>query len=207
MNGVEGVILRHPQMTDESNSVMMFTETRVKGAYLIEPQVLEDERGFFARTWCRHEFEAHGLNSKVAQCNISFNPKKGTLRGMHFQTKPCEETKLVRCTTGAIYDVVVDVRPESPSFRQHAGAMLTPQNRHMLYVPEGCAHGFMTLEDNTEVSYQISEFYAPDHARGYRWNDPAFGIEWPMEVQVISDRDRNYPDFKRPDFERPDFKR
>jgi len=179
---------------------MMFTEMKVKGAYLIEPQRLEDERGFFARTWCRQEFEAHGLNSRVAQCNISFNPKKGTLRGMHYQIKPYEETKLVRCTTGAIYDVVIDVRPESPSFRQHVGVMLTSGNRHMLYIPEGCAHGFITLEDNTEVSYQISEFYAPDHARGYRWNDPAFGIEWPMEVRVISDRDRNYPDFERPDF-------
>jgi len=176
---------------------MIFTETILKGAYIIDPQELKDERGFFARTWCRQEFEAHGLNPRVAQCNISFNDKKGTLRGMHYQAKPCEEAKLVRCTMGSMYDVIVDLRPASPSFTQHVGVVLTDENHKMFYVPEGCAHGFITLEDNTEVSYQISEFYAPDHARGCRWNDPAFGIEWPMEVRVISDRDRNYPDFTR----------
>jgi dTDP-4-dehydrorhamnose 3,5-epimerase len=176
---------------------MIFTETALKGAYLIEPEEIKDERGFFARTWCRREFEAHGLNPRVAQCNISFNVKKGTLRGMHFQITPHEEAKLVRCTRGAIYDVIVDVRPNSPTITQHVGVTLSAGNRKMLYVPEGCAHGFLTLEDDTEVSYQISEFYAPDHARGYRWNDPAFRIPWPAEVLVISDRDRQYPDFTR----------
>jgi len=175
---------------------MIFTEMALKGAYLVEPEELKDERGFFARTWCRRDFESHGLNPQVAQCSISFNTKKGTLRGLHFQTQPYEEAKLVRCTRGAIYDVIVDVRPHSPTLTQHVGVILSSENRKMLYIPEGCAHGFLTLDDNTEVAYQISEFYAPDHARGYRWNDPAFNIAWPIEVRVISDRDRNYPDFK-----------
>ena len=175
---------------------MIFTEMALKGAYLVEPEELKDERGFFARTWCRREFESYGLNPQVAQCSISFNTKKGTLRGLHFQTQPYEEAKLVRCTRGAIYDVIVDVRPHSPTLTQHVGVILSSENRKMLYIPEGCAHGFLTLDDNTEVAYQITEFYAPDYARGYRWNDPAFNIAWPIEVRVISDRDRNYPDFK-----------
>ena len=174
---------------------MIFTETSLKGAFLIEPERLEDERGFFARTWCQREFEAHGLNSRLVQCNISFNKKMGTLRGMHYQVAPYEEARLVRCTQGAIYDVIIDLRPESSTFKQYIAAVLTAQNRTMLYVPEGFAHGFLTLEDNTEVFYQMSEFYAPEYARGVRWNDPAFGIQWPAEVQVISDRDQNYPDF------------
>ena len=174
---------------------MIFIETKLKGAYIIEPERLSDERGFFARTWCQKEFQIHGLNTNVVQCNISYNKKKGTLRGMHYQAKPFEEAKLIRCTMGSIYDVIVDIRSDSPSFKQYLGVFLTPGNYKMLYVPEGFAHGFLTLEDNTEVFYQMSEFYAPDHARGFRWNDPVFGIEWPANVQVISDRDRDYPDF------------
>jgi len=174
---------------------MIFTETKLKGAYIIDIERLEDQRGFFARSWCQREFEAHGLNPRLVQCSISFNARKGTLRGMHYQTKPFEEAKLVRCTRGAIYDVMADIRPDSPTFRQYIGLLLTADNRLSFYVPEGFAHGFLTLEDNTEVLYQMSEFYAPDHGRGLRWNDPAFGIEWPSDVQVISDRDRSYADF------------
>jgi dTDP-4-dehydrorhamnose 3,5-epimerase len=174
---------------------MIFIETQLKGAFIIKPERLEDERGFFARTWCQREFEAHGFNSRLVQCNISFNKKAGTLRGMHYQAAPYEEAKLVRCTQGAIYDAIIDLRPESPTFKQYTAIVLTAQNRKMLYVPEGFAHGFLTLEDHTEVFYQMSEFYAPEYARGIRWNDPAFNIQWPADVQVISDRDRNYPDF------------
>jgi len=173
---------------------MIFRETKLPGAYVVEIERREDDRGFFARSWCRREFEAHGLNPNLAQCNVSFNTKKGTMRGMHFQAEPYEEAKLVRCTLGSLYDVIVDLRQDSPSFRKHVGIILNPDNRKMLYVPEGFAHGFLTLEDNTEVHYQLSEFYAPEYARGFRWNDPAFGIEWPSEVKIISDRDRNYPD-------------
>jgi dTDP-4-dehydrorhamnose 3,5-epimerase len=176
---------------------MVFTETGLSGAYVIEVQKLEDERGFFARSWCQREFEAHGLNPGLVQCNISFNSKKGTLRGMHYQAAPYEEAKLVRCTTGAIYDVIVDVRNDSRTFGRHFGLLLTAANRLSLYVPEGFAHGFLTLEDGTEVFYQMSEFYNPDSARGFRYNDPVFAIEWPHEVRVISDRDRAYPDFVR----------
>lgn len=175
---------------------MILAETKLKGAFIVEPERLEDERGFFARTWCQREFEAHGLNTRWVQCNISFNRTRGTLRGMHYQAAPYEEAKLVRCTMGAIYDVIVDLRPESPTFKQHIAVVLTAENHKMLHVPEGFAHGFLTLEDNTEVSYQMSEFYAPGYGRGIRWNDPAFGIQWPADVQVISERDQNHPDFK-----------
>ena len=174
---------------------MIFNKTRLPGAYLIEVQQLTDERGFFARSWCQNEFEAHNLNPRLVQCNISFNLKRGTLRGMHYQAAPFEEAKLVRCTMGAIYDVIVDLRPASPTYKQHFGVTLTPEARDMLYIPEGFAHGFLTLADNTEVFYQMSEFYAPDCARGLRWNDPAFDIRWPEAVQVISERDATYPDF------------
>jgi dTDP-4-dehydrorhamnose 3,5-epimerase len=174
---------------------MIFRETDLKGAYVIELEKREDERGFFARSWCRREFESHGLNSCIAQCDISLNVKKGTLRGMHYQIQPFEEAKLVRCTRGAMYDVIVDLRRDSPSYKKHLGAVLTADSGKMLYAPEGFAHGFLTLEDYTEVHYQISEYYAPDHARGFRWNDPAFAIAWPSEIKVISDRDRNYRDF------------
>lgn len=174
---------------------MIFQETNLKNAYLIELQRREDERGFFARTWCQQEFEEHGLNSRLVQCNLSFNKKKGTLRGMHYQAAPYEEAKLVRCTCGAIYDLIVDLRPDSATFKHYFGVTLSAAARNMLYIPEGFAHGFLTLEDNTEVFYQMSEFYAPDYARGFRWNDPAFGIEWPAEVQVISEKDKSWPDY------------
>jgi len=174
---------------------MIFTKTVLKDAMIVDIEPKEDDRGFFARSWCRKEFEAHGLNPNLAQCNIAFNPKKGTLRGMHLQVKPFEETKLVRCTRGSLSDVIVDLRPDSPTYKKHLSAVLTSENRRMLYVPEGFAHGFLTLEDATEVSYQISEFYVPESQRGFRWNDPAFAIAWPAEVRFISDRDRGYPDF------------
>jgi len=172
---------------------MIFRETKLRGAFIIDIERREDDRGFFARTWCRREFEVHGLNPRLAQCSISFNARKGTLRGMHYQVKPFEEAKLVRCTKGSLCDVIVDMRRDSPSFKEHLSITLTSGNRTMLYVPEGFAHGFLTLEDGTEVHYQISEFYAPDYAKGFRWNDPAFGIAWPSAVSIIWDR--NYPDF------------
>jgi dTDP-4-dehydrorhamnose 3,5-epimerase len=173
---------------------MRFTETKVAGAYLVEPEQLADERGFFARTWCAEEFADHGLNPRLAQANISFNHRKGTLRGMHYQAEPHAEAKLVRCTRGAIFDVAVDLRPGSPTHRAWYGVELSADNRAMLYVPEGCAHGFLTLADATEVAYQMSAPFAPEAARGVRFDDPAFGIEWPGEVLVINERDRGYPD-------------
>jgi len=172
-----------------------FVETELAGAFVVEPEPLEDERGFFARTWCRREFAAHGLCVELAQCNISYNRQRGTLRGMHYQSEPYAEAKLVRCTAGAIYDVIVDLRPGSASYGRHWGVELSARNRTMLYVPRGFAHGFLTLEDDSEVFYQISEFYAPAHARGFRYDDPAFAIRWPAAVQVISERDRGYPDY------------
>lgn len=175
---------------------MIFTETPLRGAFVIEPEPLGDTRGLFARTWCRREVEAHGLETRIAQCSTSFNKKKGTLRGMHYQSPPCAETKIVRCTRGAMYDVIIDLRPDSPTLTRHFGITLTADNRKMLYVPAGFAHGFQTLEDDTEVFYQISEFYSPEHSRGVRWNDPAFGIRWPDDDRTIVERDRNYPDFR-----------
>jgi len=174
---------------------MIFTETKLKGAYIIDLERFIDERGFFARSWCQREFEEHCLNPRLVQCNISFNISKGTLRGMHYQVSPCEEAKLVRCTMGAIFDVIVDLRPESPTFKHSFADIITAENRRMLYIPEGFAHGFLTLQADTEVHYQMSGFYSPDHARGVRWDDPAFGIQWPGEVLVVSGRDRSYPDF------------
>ena len=174
---------------------MLFTPTKLKDAYIVEPKKLEDERGFFARTWCEKEFHDRGLNSNLVQCNISFNKKKGTLRGMHLQVAPYAEAKLVRCTQGAIYDVIVDLRPDSETYKQWIAAKLTPVNHKALYVPEGFAHGFQTLADNTEVFYQMSQFYAPECARGYRWNDPSFEISWPEEISVISAKDLNLPDY------------
>ena len=175
---------------------MIFTETSLAGASVIDLERNVDERGFFARSYCEREFEAAGLNPAVAQCNVSFNDAAGTLRGMHYQIPPSEEAKLVRCTAGAIHDVIVDLRPDSPTRLQWFGVDLTAENRRMLFIPEGFAHGFLTLEPNTEVFYQMSEFYAPGHARGFRWNDPAIGIEWPGEPAVISERDAEYPDFE-----------
>ena len=178
-----------------SGLLVIFTETKLAGAFIVELERLADERGFFARAWCQQEFATHRLNSQFVQCNVSFNKKKGTLRGMHYQAKPYEEVKLVRCTVGAIYDVIIDLRPDSPTFTQHVAVVLTARNYTMLYIPEGFAHGFLTLEDETEVFYQMSMAFVPTAARGVRWNDPAFNIEWPIAVQVISERDRSYADF------------
>ena len=174
--------------------VLLFKEAKLKGAYIIDLERLEDERGFFARAWCQREFRERGLNPRLVQCNVSFNLKRGTWRGMHYQT-PHEEAKLVRCTRGAIYDVIVDLRNDSPTFKEHVGVELSAENRRMLYVPEKFAHGFITLEDNTEVFYQMSEFYTAQSARGFRWDDPSFEIRLPLEVTVVSERDRQYPDF------------
>jgi dTDP-4-dehydrorhamnose 3,5-epimerase len=176
---------------------MIFTETKLKGAFFIEIERIEDGRGFFARSWCRNEFKNHGIETVFAQNNISFNNRKGTLRGMHYQASPHEEAKLVRCTAGALFDVIVDLRPDSSTYRQRISVGLTAENRRMIYIPESFAHGFLTLADNTEVSYQMSEFYAPGYGRGIRWNDPAFGFVWPADPGVISDQDLAYRDFVR----------
>ena len=174
---------------------MLFKKTAIDGVAEVQVERRTDERGFFARSWCRREFEQAGLIPDLAQCSISWNPHKYTLRGMHYQAAPYEETKLVRCTRGAIYDVVVDLRPQSPTFAQWVGVTLTAEDRNMIYIPEGCAHGFLTLEDDCEVFYQISQFYCADAARGVRWDDPSFGIMWPAQPRLISERDRTYPDF------------
>jgi dTDP-4-dehydrorhamnose 3,5-epimerase len=174
---------------------MIFAETTLKGAFLVELERREDARGFFARTWCQREFEAHGVNTRWVQCNISFNKRKGTLRGMHYQAAPHAEAKLVRCTRGAVYDVILDLRRDSPTFKQWLAVKLTADNRRMLFIPEGFAHGFQTLADDTEVFYQMSEFFAPQYAKGVRWNDPSFDIAWPADERTMSKRDRNYPDF------------
>lgn len=173
---------------------MRFVPTPLPDAFLIEPESISDERGFFARIYCKNEFVAHGLDPSLVQCSISFNKKKGTLRGMHFQNKPYEEVKVVRCTRGTIYDVIIDLRPKSKKFCKWFGVKLSEENRRALYIPAGFAHGFMTLVDDTEVLYQVSEFYHPEFASGVRWNDPAFSIEWPEKVVVISERDAHYPD-------------
>ena len=175
---------------------MRFSETRLPGVYAIYLEPRSDERGFFARSWCRREFEEQGLNPNLMQCNVSFNTRRGTLRGMHFQAEPHAEAKLIRCTKGAIYDVAVDLRPSSPTYKQWTALTLTAKDREMLYVSEGCGHGFLTLEDESEVFYQMSEYYAPEAARGFRWDDPTFGIQWPEGVEVISPRDASYPDFE-----------
>jgi dTDP-4-dehydrorhamnose 3,5-epimerase len=176
---------------------MKFIETPLKGAYLIEIEPVSDHRGFFARSWCEHEFGEHGLKSNLVQCNISFNTKKGTLRGMHYQIKPHEEAKLVRCTQGSIYDVIIDIRPDSPTFKLWYGLNLSCLNRKMLYIPEGFAHGFQTLEDNTEVFYQMSNFYHGESARGVKWDDPDIGIDWILKDNlIISERDQGYPSIK-----------
>ncbi|MDE3179938.1 MAG: dTDP-4-dehydrorhamnose 3,5-epimerase [Acidobacteriota bacterium] len=173
---------------------MIFAETKLRDVFIIEPERLQDDRGFFARTFCQEEFRAHGLKTEFSQCSVSYNAKKGTLRGMHYQTAPYEEAKLVRCTRGAIYDVAFDLRPGSSTLRQWAAAELTAGNRRMLYVPEGCAHGFQTLEDETEVFYQISTPFHPESARGLRWNDPAFAIDWPLPNPILSKRDGSLPE-------------
>ena len=171
---------------------MLFTKTKLEGVFIIEPELIEDERGFFACSWSQSEFQQQGLNPRFVQSNISFNKKRGTLRGLHFQEKPHEETKLVRCTRGAMYDVAIDIRPDSPARYQWSAVELTADNRRMLYIPEGFAHGYQTLTDDTEISYQMSEFYHPESARGLRWDDPALGIEWPLPVAVMSKRDTEF---------------
>ena len=175
---------------------MIFHELEIPGAFLLEPQRLEDVRGFFARTYCRRELEDRGLDPTVVQCNISVNKKRGTVRGMHWQAAPYEEIKLVRCTRGKVHDVMVDLRPDSPAFKRHYAVELDDDSRMSLYIPAGCAHGFQTLVDGAEVFYQMSEFYYPECARGVRWNDPAFAITWPLEVTVISEKDMSFPDFE-----------
>lgn len=174
---------------------MRFIPTSLVGAYLIDPEPISDERGFFARTYCRNEFAKMGLNPNLVQCNISYSKVRGTLRGMHYQKVPYAETKLVRCTQGAIYDVIVDLRNDSKTFTQWFGVELTAKNRKAFYVPEGFAHGFLTLIDDTEVLYQMSKFFHAECATGVRWNDPVLAIDWPGEIAVISDRDTHYPDF------------
>ena len=175
---------------------MIFKGTHLKGAYIIELERIEDNRGFFARAWCKREFEAHGLNSRLVQCNLSFNKRRGTLRGMHYQVAPHEEEKLVRCTRGAIFDVIIDLRRESPTYLEWIGVELTAENRKMLYVPEKFAHGYQTLEEKTEVVYQVSQFYSPESERGVRWNDPTFAIEWPEAGNTkISEKDKSWSDY------------
>jgi dTDP-4-dehydrorhamnose 3,5-epimerase len=173
-----------------------FVATAIPGAFVIDPERLSDERGFFARTWSDAELLERGLDARLAQCSIAFNERAGTLRGMHYQLPPHAETKLVRCTRGAILDVIVDLREDSPAFCRHVAVELSMENRRMLYVPEGVAHGYQTLTDASEVFYQMSAAYAPTHARGVRWNDPRFGIVWPDAAKrVMNERDRTYPDF------------
>ncbi|HLH34423.1 MAG TPA: dTDP-4-dehydrorhamnose 3,5-epimerase [Alloacidobacterium sp.] len=175
---------------------MVFQPTKLPGVIEIQIEPKCDERGFFARSWCRKEFEDHGLNPALVQCSVSFNTRKGTLRGMHYQAPPYQEAKVVRCTRGSVYDVVLDLRPKSPAFKEWVAVTLTAERRNMVYIPEGCAHGFLTQEDETEVFYQMSEFYNAEAAMGARWNDAAFRIVWPGAVAVISERDRTYPDFE-----------
>lgn len=175
---------------------MIFRETKLRGVFEVEAERKADERGFFARTWCQTKFAGHGLDSNLVQCSLSFNPRKGTLRGMHYQAAPHAEAKLVRCTRGAIYDVILDLRSESSTFKEWVAVALTAENRKAVYVPKGCAHGFLTLEDQSEVFYQISEFQNVESARGVRFDDPAFQIHWPEKIEVISQRDRSYPNFE-----------
>jgi dTDP-4-dehydrorhamnose 3,5-epimerase len=175
---------------------MIFIEGSLCGTWIIELEKKADERGFFARSWCQEEFESRGLPGRFVQCNVSYNRRRGTLRGMHFQVAPRAESKLIRCTRGAVYAVILDLRQDSPTFRKWVSQELTQDNYRSLLVPRGCAAGFQTLADDSEVFYQISEFFAPEYARGVRYNDPAFGITWPLAVSVISERDRNWPDYK-----------
>ena len=174
---------------------MIFTETILKNAYVIELEKREDHRGFFARTWDKKEFEERNLNSNLVQCNVSFSKKCGTLRGMHYQKKPFEESKVIRCIKGKIFDVIIDLRVSSSTFKKWVGVELTEKNYKMLYVPEGFAHGFQTLEDNSEIIYQVSEFYTPNSELGIHWNDPAFNITWPIEEKIITEKDNSWKSF------------
>lgn len=194
MNKAESSLFR--SLNRKLSKPMIFTETKLSGAFIIDPKRIDDERGFFARTWCQREFVEHGLSVEFSQCNVSFNIRCGTLRGMHYQIEPHPEIKLVRCTAGAIYDVIVDLRPASPTFKQWVAVELTARNQRALYIPAGMAHGFQTIEDESEVFYQMSEFYYPDLARGVRWDDPVFGIVWPIKGKIISKRDQALPFFE-----------
>lgn len=171
---------------------MIFSETKIKGAFIIEPELLTDIRGFFARTFCKEEFEKHGLDSSIVQCSISYNKKKGTLRGMHYQARPYEEAKIVSCTKGAIYDVILDLRKESGTCYQWIAVELSDENFRMVYIPKGCAHGFQTLKDDVAVYYQMTEFFHPEYAKGVRWDDSLFGIEWPSGKKIISEKDNQF---------------
>jgi dTDP-4-dehydrorhamnose 3,5-epimerase len=182
--------------TKSNGTTMIFKETNLQGAFVIEPEMLTDERGAFARIFCKKEFKNHGLNPNIFQCSISLNKEKFTLRGMHFQKIPHAEAKLVRCSRGLIYDVIVDLRPNSPTYMGWTSIEISLENKRMVYVPEGFAHGFQTLEDNTEVIYQMSQFYSPGHSGGFRWDDPSFNIEWPTEPIVISPKDKIFSDFR-----------
>jgi len=173
---------------------MKFVELELPGAYVIEPDRFEDERGFFARLWCETEFCEQGLSAKIVQSNVGSNPKAGTLRGLHFQFAPHAEVKVLRCPRGAIFDVVVDLRPDSPTFKKWCGVELTEENGKTIYVPEGFATGYLTLVDNTEIYYHTSEFFHPESASGVRYDDPALGIEWPEKIQLISKADQGWPD-------------
>jgi dTDP-4-dehydrorhamnose 3,5-epimerase len=182
--------------TRGTRSGVRFTRTGLPNAIIIDLEPIEDARGFFARAWDEREFAENGLETRIAQCNMSFNRRKGTLRGMHLQRAPYEEVKLIRCTRGSLFDVIIDVRPESASYKQWAGFELSARNRRMLYVPRGFAHGFQTLEDDTETFYLVSEFYVAGAEGGVRWDDPMFGIEWPLgDPSEISNKDRSWPDF------------
>ena len=181
---------------------MRFLESKLAGAFVVELERIVDDRGFFARSFCRREFEQQGLEPAIAQCNISYNEQQGILRGMHFQTTPHEEAKLVRCTRGSVYDVIVDLRLESETFKQWASFELSADNRRSLYVPRGFAHGFVTLEAHSELTYQMSEFYHPENAAGFRWDDPAIGIDWPVTLPVVLKRDSDLPAFADTDYGR-----
>jgi dTDP-4-dehydrorhamnose 3,5-epimerase len=174
---------------------MIFTETKLKGAYVIEIKKIGDERGFFGRSWCKNEMMEHGLNDNIVQINTSLSKDKGTLRGLHFQSAPFQECKMIRCTRGSIFDLIVDLRPGSPTFLQWHGEELTEDNHKALYSPEGFAQGFITLNEDSEITYFTTQFFAPEKAKGVRWNDPQFGIELPLKPVVISERDVNWPDF------------
>ena len=178
-----------------SSSFMIFTECNLSGAYIIQPNLINDERGFFTRSFCQKEFLAKGLKSNIKQCNVSFNIKKGTIRGMHYQTTPYQEAKLIRCTKGKVYDVIIDLRPHSSTYKQSITVELSETNRKMLYVPENFAHGFQTLEDNTELFYHMFETFNPSFSAGLRWNDPSFSIDWPLSISHISEKDISYKDY------------
>ncbi len=182
---------------------MIFTELPLKGAFLVEIKKISDDRGFFGRAWCKNEFEEHGMNGDIKQINTSLTLKKGTIRGMHYQVDPYKETKFIRCTRGSIYDVIIDLRPDSPTFMKWIGNELSQDNYKMVYVPGNFAHGFISLEDNSEVYYPVTEFYTPGAERGIRWNDPAFNIQWPVAADIVSEKDASHPDFDISTFQKP----